>query len=307
MSALNSTSYRADEVVNFDVYANDGTLAPITGLGDVTINIERASDGYFLDWDDLTFKDKDDVGFTTIDKGATEVDDVNKPGLYRVTQLLSAITNHTAARDRWNVSVTGGTGIVYKGMYEATIEPVAELFNRQLPTEAQITDGVWDEAIADHLTAGSTGEALASAGVGACATPEEIATYLRAQAALCTLPALDGLAPVYLKVGDRYPIFDRILSRDGQAINLATGGPSGGAAVGAALNYWPEGGTAAAVSRALTIAEAANGRVTYAWAVDEFTTEQVYDYEVVIDWGGGVEETVPKRGTSKINIDAEIS
>lgn len=50
-----------------------------TGLVDVLLQIRRASDGFWLDFDDNTFKGS---GWTDIDKVMTEMDATNAPGVY---------------------------------------------------------------------------------------------------------------------------------------------------------------------------------------------------------------------------------
>jgi hypothetical protein len=255
------------------------TGANLTAGTTFEASARRDSDGKIYNWTDNTWYAEGDAGLILPTANAPwraclDLSTAYAPGVWGFLWDLSAIVGHvfgTEERVVLKLRESGGNADAqWVGEGVLVIDP-PDLVNAH--TLAQIENQIWDAILASHDAPGSTGEALANAGVGACATPEEIAAYLRAQAAICTLPALDGLAPVYLKAGDRYPIFDRVLSRDGLAINLATGGPSGGAAAGASLNYWPEGGTGPVVSRG----------------------------------GGGVEETVPKRGTSTINIDGEIA
>lgn len=69
-----------------------------TGLADLFVRLQRESDGFFLDWADLTFKSS---LWTTKEKILTQVDATNLPGLYEVVGRLdfSAITNKVANDD----------------------------------------------------------------------------------------------------------------------------------------------------------------------------------------------------------------
>jgi hypothetical protein len=54
---------------------------PLTGLTDLYIRVHRASDGYFLDWADWTFKA---TGHSAINKPLVQVNASLSPGLYRL-------------------------------------------------------------------------------------------------------------------------------------------------------------------------------------------------------------------------------
>ena len=73
-------------------------------------------------------------------------------------------------------NVNGSVGSVAAGGITATSIATGAIDADALATDAvnEIADGVWDEAIAGHLTAGSTGEALNNAAAGG-ATPAAIA------------------------------------------------------------------------------------------------------------------------------------
>lgn len=104
----------------------DGAFAALNDLSAAEVNAEV--DTALADYDGPT-KAEMDSAFTEI-KGAT---------FSGATDSLEAI------RDRGDVAwITGGAG--------------------SAPTAGEIADAVWDEAIADHLTAGSTGASLNAAG-----------------------------------------------------------------------------------------------------------------------------------------------
>ena len=71
----------------------DGSLSPLTGLGNVLLSIRRVSDGYWLDFDDDTFKAS---GWTTRQQAMTQTDVTNDPGVYHYDLDTSTITNPTA-------------------------------------------------------------------------------------------------------------------------------------------------------------------------------------------------------------------
>ena len=89
---------RTGDIEPIEVYVTNRRSEPLTGLTSVYVRIRRVSDGYYLDWNDSTFKN---VGWTTLDKLTSEVDATNFPGLYEVTGGLdtSAITNPAADDD----------------------------------------------------------------------------------------------------------------------------------------------------------------------------------------------------------------
>jgi hypothetical protein len=61
----------------------DETGAPITGLASTTlVKVRRCTDGYFLDWNDGTFKN---TAWTTIAAAANEISATNMPGYYNRT------------------------------------------------------------------------------------------------------------------------------------------------------------------------------------------------------------------------------
>lgn len=81
-----------------EVYVTNRRSEPLTGLTSIYVRIRRVSDGYYLDWNDDTFKN---TGWTTLNQICTQVDATNFPGLYNVTGGwdTSAITNETPDDD----------------------------------------------------------------------------------------------------------------------------------------------------------------------------------------------------------------
>lgn len=66
----------------------DETGAPITGLGSTTlVKVRRCADGYFLDWNDNTFKN---AAWTTIAAAANEISATNMPGYYNRKPVTAA-------------------------------------------------------------------------------------------------------------------------------------------------------------------------------------------------------------------------
>jgi hypothetical protein len=93
-----SERIRTGNVEPIEVYITNRRAEPLTGLTSIYVRIRRVSDGYYLDWNDDTFKN---TGWTTLDQITTEVDGTNFPGLYKVTGGFdtSAITNPTTDDD----------------------------------------------------------------------------------------------------------------------------------------------------------------------------------------------------------------
>lgn len=65
---------------------------PLLGATDIYVTIRRVSDGYYLDWDDYTFKN---AGWVELNRLSPEIDATNSPGMYEVIGGLNtaSITN----------------------------------------------------------------------------------------------------------------------------------------------------------------------------------------------------------------------
>jgi len=90
----------------------DGSLVPLAGKTDILVSIRRWSDGYFLDWNDDTFKAS---GWTTRQVAMTEVSATNAPGEYYRALDTSAITNQTAD-DTYEIRVDQSPGTDAKNL-----------------------------------------------------------------------------------------------------------------------------------------------------------------------------------------------
>jgi len=90
----------------------DGSLTPLTSKTDILVSVRRWSDGFFLDWNDDTFKSS---GWTTRQQAMTEVSAANAPGEYQYDFDTSAITN-PAADDTYEVRVDQSPGTDAKNL-----------------------------------------------------------------------------------------------------------------------------------------------------------------------------------------------
>lgn len=70
--------------------ALDGSGAFVTGLSDVLIEIRRESDGFYLDFNDSTFKS---TGWTTRQQAMTELNATYSPGAYYYDFNTTGATN----------------------------------------------------------------------------------------------------------------------------------------------------------------------------------------------------------------------
>ena len=134
--------------------------SPTTGLSTVQLLIWRASDGYFYDFDDDTFKAS---GHTDIDQQMSELDATNAPGVYYYDFDTSSITNAVAAGDAYHyfIKETGGnaknvpqTGAVQVGLWADSID--ADISSRAAPGDAM--DLVADAVDADAVAASGANE-----------------------------------------------------------------------------------------------------------------------------------------------------
>lgn len=74
-----SERYQQGAVIPIEVLALDGSLQPVTGVTDLLLQIRRASDDFFFDFNDSTFKSS---GWTTRQQALSEKDATNDQGAY---------------------------------------------------------------------------------------------------------------------------------------------------------------------------------------------------------------------------------
>jgi len=121
---------------------HDGDPAsPLTGLATVVVKIWRASDGYFYDFNDDTFKAS---GHTSITASMTQFDATNAPGVYYYVFDTSAITNAVASGDvyHYQIDETGGSA-------------------KNVPQDAEVLVGDWvDHLDADISSRAAPGDAM---------------------------------------------------------------------------------------------------------------------------------------------------
>jgi hypothetical protein len=129
---------------------------PLTGATDLYIRIERVSDGYFLDWSDMTFKT---AGWTTLNKMLTEVDATNLAGIYEVSGGfdLSTITNKTA-NDDYTVYPLQTPGSNAQLPASDVIQEGDWVDEAASGTPTAVASAVWDESASAHGTAGTFGK-----------------------------------------------------------------------------------------------------------------------------------------------------
>ncbi len=127
------THVQTGAVEPIQVYIVDAAGQSLTGLTDLYVRVRRFSDGFYLDWNDDTFKSS---GWTTLDQLLSEVDATNLPGVYEVSGGFdtSAITNPSA----------DDTYTVYPLQTPGT--------NAKVPSPAEIKMGRWVDDVDDILT-----------------------------------------------------------------------------------------------------------------------------------------------------------
>lgn len=180
---MNGTRIQTGSVEPIEIFAVTTAGAPATGLSTLVVRVRRNSDGFYLDWADDTFKS---TGWTTINGALTEVDATNAPGLYSRSFDTSAITNK-ATDDIYTIipDKTSGTtrlpapAQLYEGDYVDDLDAAISSRGTADPGDAMALtaaaiDAVWDEPLAGHLTAGSTGKALDDAATAGGITAQEV-------------------------------------------------------------------------------------------------------------------------------------
>ena len=174
---------RTGEVELIRVYAVDGDSQPLTGLADLYVRLERASDGFFLDWADMTWKGS---GWTTLNQPLAELDATNLAGLYSVTGGFDhTLATNENADDVYTVYAiqTPGTTARLPGPSSFRVGYWVDDLFTEIPEDT--SDTVWTEALSDHSgVSGSTAEALdAAAAAGAGVSPTVIAAAVWDRAA----------------------------------------------------------------------------------------------------------------------------
>lgn len=122
----------------------------------VTVAIQRASDSYWFDFNDSTFKTS---GWTN---KTTNLSEDSTNGFYHYTYNPPA--SETGAEEY--VFIVDSASAIY-GDHQNLVVCYQDIGSGDTPpTVASIADAVWEEAIADHSgTAGSTAEKLNAAAV----------------------------------------------------------------------------------------------------------------------------------------------
>lgn len=205
----------AGTVESIHVYARAAAGGALTGSTNLRVQIRRASDGHFLDFNDGTFKGS---GWTTLQGTLTEVDSTNEPGWYRYSTGID--TTGWSAGSYYVTAVEITTTAVANGPQFATGEIVivtatASALSARIPAAlvggrmdasvgAVASGAITATAIADNaITAAkvATGaidaDALASDGVAA------IQSGLATAAAVAALPSASSIASSVWGAGTR--------------------------------------------------------------------------------------------------------
>lgn len=107
---MNCVRIQTDAVERIEFIALDSSMDPVTGKTDLLLQIRRISDGWYLDFNDMTFKGS---GWTTRQTPLTETNATNDPGAYHYDLDTSAITNATTdAVYECRVDQSPGTDVV---------------------------------------------------------------------------------------------------------------------------------------------------------------------------------------------------
>lgn len=89
---METTRIQNGQTERIEVLALDSSGSPVTGLGNVLLDIRRISDGFWLDFNDNTFKNS---GWTTRQKVMTEIDATNDAGKYKYDFNTTGFNDNT--------------------------------------------------------------------------------------------------------------------------------------------------------------------------------------------------------------------
>lgn len=183
---MSATEYvKAGDTVPLEtppLYTSAG--AAVTGSSNIRVDIRRDTDGYFLDFNDSTFKAS---GWTTRQATPSEVSSTNAPGAYRTTVdttgwsaghyvvRFSEVTTTSASNlPATGTLVVGGVHVASLAASSITATAIATdaigaaqiaadaIGSSELAASAanEIADALLDRALSGHTTTGTAGEAL---------------------------------------------------------------------------------------------------------------------------------------------------
>lgn len=179
---METTRIQNGQTERIEILALNSSGNPITGLTDVLLAIRRISDGYYLDFDDNTFKAS---GWTTRQQQMTEVGATNDAGMYRYDFNTTGFPDDTY--ELRTESVTGNnfpqTGELKVGGYEV-------LLANKYP---EYDGGIWL-----YSGAGNTGTVLGIDGIAS----NPVSTLAAAR----TLADALGVEKYYLTRGSAFTI-----------------------------------------------------------------------------------------------------
>lgn len=104
-----------------------------------------------------------------------------------------------------------------------------------------------------------------------------------------------------IKRGDRRPRFRVQLTQTtaGETVPVDITG------VSSVKMLMKQGGGALKVNTAMTVVDATNGIVEYAWGATDTDTSGAYNVEVELDWGGE-KQTFPSEGYFTVTINEDL-
>jgi hypothetical protein len=151
---MSNVRIQTGSIERIEALALDASLNPLTSLTDLLIAIRRVSDGYFFDFNDLTFKN---VGWTTRQLAMTEISATNAAGEYYYNFNTATITN-PSSNDTYEIRVTQSPGTTVKNLPQVGEIKVgqfvdkidASISTRSVPGDAMdlITDAIDSNSVA---------------------------------------------------------------------------------------------------------------------------------------------------------------
>ena len=191
MSSVRIISGTTEPITAYILSRDNGL--PLSGALDLEVLLRRLSDGFFFDWNDNTFREANSV--TDIDCALSETNATYTPGWYTLstgshtegfnTSIISNPTNNDTYMlyftetsgsdfviptpveikiDQWPANILDITGTINTNL-NATVSSRAvpgDEMDLLAATVTGIVDSVLDEAVNQHLTTGSVGDAINS-------------------------------------------------------------------------------------------------------------------------------------------------
>lgn len=210
---MSTVEITAGTVEPLEAYARAAAGGALTGSANLRVQIRRLSDGYFLDFNDSTFKN---AGWTTRQATISEISSTNAPGEYRLTSGVD--TTGWSAGSYAVTFLEVSTSLVANGPQFATgeiriVTATPSALSARIP--AALVSGRMDASVGAIADGTITAAAIADGAIDAGAIADNAITSAKiaADAIGASQIAADAIGASELAAGAANEIADALLDR----------------------------------------------------------------------------------------------